>query len=56
MKLGYARVSTSEQNMALQVDALRAAGAERIFGGSWRQRIDCHQAHLWRDAAPGARR
>ena len=31
MKLGYARVSTSEQNMALQVDALRAAGAERIF-------------------------
>lgn len=31
MKLGYARVSTGEQNMALQIDALRAAGAERIF-------------------------
>ena len=31
MKLGYARVSTGEQNLALQIDALRTAGAERIF-------------------------
>lgn len=31
MKFGYARVSTSEQNLALQIEALRAAGAERIF-------------------------
>ena len=31
MKFGYVRVSTDEQNMRLQVDALKAAGAERIF-------------------------
>lgn len=31
MKLGYARVSTRDQNPALQVDALEAAGCERIY-------------------------
>ena len=31
MKLGYVRVSTEEQNLSLQIDALKQAGAERIF-------------------------
>lgn len=31
MILGYARVSTEDQNLDAQLDALTAAGAERVY-------------------------
>ena len=31
MKIGYARVSTRDQNADMQIDALRLAGCELIY-------------------------
>ena len=31
MKFGYARVSTQDQNLGLQIEALTKAGCEKIF-------------------------
>ena len=54
MLLGYARVSTDDQDTAAQVAALKAAGCERIFrekasGGRW-DRPELHRL-LDHDAA-----
>nr|VFJ47097.1 MAG: Site-specific DNA recombinase [Candidatus Kentron sp. FM]VFJ47628.1 MAG: Site-specific DNA recombinase [Candidatus Kentron sp. FM]VFK07645.1 MAG: Site-specific DNA recombinase [Candidatus Kentron sp. FM] len=48
MKVGYARVSTRDQNLQMQIEALEAAGCERIFretaSGAQRERPELAKA------------
>ncbi|MDD5581310.1 MAG: recombinase family protein [Methylobacter sp.] len=47
MKIGYARVSTNDQDTQLQMDALHAAGCERIYqekqSGAKQDRLELQQ-------------
>ncbi len=36
MKIGYARVSTKDQNLDLQIEALEKAGCEKIYKRKFR--------------------
>ena len=43
MKIGYCRVSTADQNLDLQIDALKKAGCERVYQEKISGRIESRE-------------